>query len=378
LSVVLAAALAAAGPATTAHGAALAASAGVAAIPALLRDFMIQNVCLDAAGKVVEGLSPIGPDGRCTRQRDLLPGERLPYHKDDHPAISDRAMAPAGYQRHDSFPVMTADFGEVVEDSFDFGEGLGRRFGVFDQGLGDGGDIVLLAPGAVSIAATEDASAGFQLFVGADCPDSIGDSVGPAALARSWIIALYRPGALLQGATVARLADLRAGHQHGCPVRLNAAYTRWRVKPVRYAAGVTLLTLISEHYGGDRPDRASHVERFYFTRELGATRWERWQNPERTHAFSATQIDDAAARLAASGRCSPAPPPQGGPFVMIDCREWTLIVPPKNPAGDRPGFFIAAIRRRHLAHGLFAAPPAAGMRQTNPRLRPGVRRVRSQ
>lgn len=316
---------------------------------------MIQNVCLDAAGKVLAGVSPIDPGGRCARQRDLRPGERLPYHKDDHPGTADRAGAPEGYQRHDSFPVMTADFGEVVEDSFDFGAGQGRRFGVFDKGLGDGGDIVLLSPGAASIAATEDAGAGFQLFVGAGCHDSI----GPAALARSWIIALYTSGAPLAGESVARLNDLRQGHQQRCPSRLNAAYTRWRVKPVRYNAGVTLLTLVSDHYGGPAPDRASHVERFYFTRELGATRWERWQNPERTHAVSAREIKAAAARLAASGRCGPAlPPPGGGPFVMVDCREWTLIVPPRDPAGDPPGFFINAIRRRPLAAGLFAAPKA--------------------
>jgi hypothetical protein len=333
-------------------GAAASAAAGLVATPALLRDFMIQNVCLDAAGRVREGVSPLDPGGRCARQRDLLPGERLPYHKDDHPAASDKAAAPKGYQRHDSFPVLTADFGEVVEDSFDFGEGLGRRFGVFDAGRGDGGDIVLFSPGAVSIAATEDGGAGFQLFVGAQCRGRV-DS---AALVRSWIIALYEPGGPLRGETVARLNDLRAGHQQRCPSRLNAAYTRWRVTPVHYDAGVTLLTLVCDHYGGKSPDRASHVERFYFTRELGATRWERWQNPERTHQFSAAAIARAAARLAASGRCGPAPPPLGGPFVMVDCREWTVIVPPRNPAGDRPGFFIEAIRRRHLADGLFAAP----------------------
>jgi hypothetical protein len=44
---------------------------------------------------------------------------------------------------------------------------------------------------------------------------------------------------------------------------------------------------------------------------------------------------------------------------MIDCREWTLIVPPEDRAGDPPGFFIDAIRRRHLAGGLFAAPKPA-------------------
>lgn len=313
---------------------------------------MIQNVCLDAAGTVIEGRSPIDPGGGCARQRDLLPGERLPYHKDDHPATADRAALPLGYQRHDSFPVATADFGEVVEDSFDFGAGEGRRFGVFDEGLGDGGDIVLFAPGAVSIGATEDGGAGFQLFVGAGCHDPI----GPKALARSWIIALYRSGGPLAGETVARLNDLREGHQQACPSRLNFAETRWEVKPVRYDAGVTLLTLISEHYGGKAPDRAGHVERFYFTRELGATRWESWANPERAHLFSAWRIAAAAKQFAAFGRCSPAPPPAGGPFVMVDCREWTLIVPPINPKGDPAGFFIKAIRRRHLAGGLFAAP----------------------
>jgi hypothetical protein len=347
----VAAALAVMGP--WAGPAARAANSSPIASAALLRDFMIQNVCLDAAGKVVEGRSPIDPGGGCMRQRDLLPGERLPYHKDDHPGTADREAAPEGYQRRDSFPVVTADFGEVVEDSFDFGAGAGRRFGGFDAG--DGGDIVLLAPGAVSIAATEDAGAGFQLFVGAGCRGAIGS----AALARSWIIALFAPGAPLVGETVARLKDLRSGHWQSCPARLNAAYTRWHVTPVHYDAGVTLPTLVSEHYGGPAPDRASHVERFYFTRELGATRWERWQNPERTHQFSAAQIDAAAAQLAASGRCHPAAPPAGGPFVMLDCREWTLIEPPQNPAGDRPGFFIDAVRRRHLAGGLFAAPPRA-------------------
>jgi hypothetical protein len=43
-------------------------------------------------------------------------------------------------------------------------------------------------------------------------------------------------------------------------------------------------------------------------------------------------------------------------LVMIDCREWTLIVPAENPAGDRPGFFIDAIRSRHLGDDLFIAP----------------------
>src|SRR6266851_800174 len=107
------------------------ASDAVAGTPETIRDFMIQNVCVDAAGAVVPGLAPIDGDARCIGQRDLRPGEALPYHKHDHPSPDDGANASAGYQRHDSFPVDTAGLGTVIEHSFDFGSGEGRRFGNF-------------------------------------------------------------------------------------------------------------------------------------------------------------------------------------------------------------------------------------------------------
>jgi hypothetical protein len=323
----------------------------------VLSDFMIQNVCLDASGAVLEGVSPIDGGGRCIAQRDLMPGESLPYHKHDQPATADRASMPRGYQRHDSFPVETTAFGVVVEHSFDFGTGEGRRFGVFDAGQGDGGDITLLTPDAISFAATEDGGAGFQLFVGANCKRQ----VDAAALADSWLIARPNPGTPSPGQSVARLKDLREGRQGACPARLDAAFTRWYVQPMRYRAGdgqgapVTLTTLISEHYGGEHPDSADHVERFYFTRELGSTRWERWQSL--MHGHDTGQLAKKASDFTDAGRCSKAAVPAGGArFVMVDCREWTLIVPPDNPAGDRPGFLIDAVNSRRLAAGLLSAP----------------------
>jgi hypothetical protein len=324
-----------------------------------LRDFMIQNVCIDQSRAVLEGVSPVDGDLRCLAQRDLTPGEQLPYHKHDHPASGGRAGAPRGYQRRDSFPVETAQFGTVIEHSFDFGAGEGRRFGVFDAGRGDGGDVALLSPQGVSFAATEDGGAGFQLFVGPDCRDRI----GAAALTRSWIIALIDPGRPLLGETVARLNNLREGRQSSCPARLNAAFTRWYVRPIRYRAAdgqgapVSLTTLVSEHYGGEHPESAEHVERFYFTRELGSTRWERWQNLSHSRDFSADQLNKAASDLALSGRCSKSDMPAGGAaLVMIDCREWTLIVPPDRPGGDHAGFFLDAVRSRRLGGDLFSAP----------------------
>jgi hypothetical protein len=335
----------------------------IAATAATLRDFMIQKICVDATGAVLVGTSPVDGDPACVAQRDLLPGERLPYHKDDQPSPADAAADPLGYQRHDSFPVETAGLGTVVEDSFDFGTG-GRRFGVFDD-ASDGGDIVVLSPGAASFGATRDA-AGFKLWIGA-CRGP----VAAAALLHSWLIAEFDPRrpAPLAGATITRLNGVRGTESATCPARFNPAYTRWRVVPFRYRAApgqgtpITLTTLISEHYGGADPATADHVERFYFTRELGGTRWERWQNARGDAQFSAAWIAHQAAWFAATGRCGAAPPPAGGaPMLLIDCREWTRIVPPADRAGDPPGFLIKAIRSRPDMPAFFAAPAAASGR----------------
>ncbi|GEM_PF-818768 len=335
----------------------------IVATPEVVRDLMIQNVCLDRSEAVAIGASPLDASAACATQRDLRPGEALPYHKHDHPSPSDHAAAPQGYQRHDSIPVETAAFGTVIEHGFDFGAGDGRRFGIFDHGKGDGGDIVILSPGFASIGATEDGGGGFQLFVGA-CEGRI---TAPA-LTRSWLIATYDPTrpAPLRGEAVAQLKDVKTGDRQVCPSRLNSAYTAWHLAPFRYrdapgqGAPVTVTSLISDHYGGARRDTADHVERFYFTRELGLTRWERWQNAAGNRRFDKATIAAAAVRFAATGRCGRSDTPPGGAvMVLVDCREWTRIVAPEYPAGDPPGFFIAALRdhpRSAAAAELFAAP----------------------
>jgi hypothetical protein len=334
-----------------------AADRAVVADAATIRDFMIQNVCLDAAGAVRIGHSPVDGDPGCVAQRDLRPGERLPYHKHDHPSPDEREAVPTGYQRHDSFPVETAGLSTVVEHSFDFGNG-DRRFGAFDTGA-DGGDIAVLSPDAAAIGATQDAG-GFGLWVG-ECQGA----VSAGALAHSWLVATFDPQhpAPLAGDTVAHLGGLKTGHFDTCPARFASAFTRWRVAPFRYRAmpgqgtPVTLSTLISDHYGGADPATADHVERFYFTRELGGSRWERWQNARGNAQSSAAKVAETASWFAGTGRCSPPEMPAGGAaFVLVDCREWTQIVPPADPRGDPPGFFIDAIRARRDAPAFFAAP----------------------
>lgn len=345
----------------------------ILATPETIRDFMIQNVCVDAADRVIPGVSPLDDNRLCRKQRDLRPGEILPYHKHDYPSPGDSKTMPAGYQRHDSVPVETAGLGTVVEHSFDFGYGEGRRFGAFES-PDDGGDITVLSPtgvtpGSVSFGATEDGGSGFLFWVG-DCDGAL----SAAALARSWIIAEFDPAnpGPLQGETVARLGRARFS-ERTCSGHSVTAWTQWSVRPFTYralpgqGAPVVLTSLISEHFSRGTREASEQVERFYFTRELGGTRWESWGNANGNRQFSAAFVAKRAAEIAESGRCSGAEPPQGGPpMALLDCREWTRMVSPSNPSGDPAGFFIQALRRRPDAPEFLAAPaPQQPTNQTN-------------
>lgn len=317
----------------------------------LLRDFMVQDVCAGDDGKAVMRLSPL--DRACGRRRDLAVGERLPYHKHDH---GPRFRPTAGYQRSDSYPAWSASLGPVVVQSFDFGTAQ-RRFGRFDERYGDGGQLVAFSERGASIAATEDGAGGLQFFVGAGCRGR----PAPPALRNAWIIAvgdLHRPAE-----TIARLRLVREAET--CPERLDEALTRWQIAARVYrnaaapARSLSLATLVSEHFGGRDIAAAKHLERFYFTRELGFTRWERWEQLGRT------RIDDASRRaqsLANSGRCDPADAPHAtANWAMIDCREWTNIVPPDDPGGDPPGFWLDRLATHPVASKLL------GVIETRPR-----------
>src|SRR5258707_14672685 len=67
-------------------------AADIVATPATIRDFLIQNVCLDRRGVVLAGVSPADGNPDCVDQRDLLPGERLPYIKHNQPIQRDIAL----------------------------------------------------------------------------------------------------------------------------------------------------------------------------------------------------------------------------------------------------------------------------------------------
>lgn len=314
-------------------------------------DFLVQDVCTNASGSVLKNVSPLDPTDKCPNHRNLHKGEPLPYHKHDWANASERSGRPNGYERSDSFPVPTRLFSTVVVQTFDFGGGE-RKFGQFDEGHGDGGQIVVFSPDSVAFGMTEDGSGGIQFFYGPKCSEQ--DNA--LRIIDSWIVVDKTFSIDRAGETLAHLTR----NPHFCSKALDFSFTRWHVKPVGFRRRIdgketvkSLTTLISDHFGGKSPDEADHLERFYFTRELGLTSWERWQNLRRAEKPS---YRPQAAALATSARCAHAAeaPASSGEWLLIDCREWTNIVPADHAVGDSPDFWIKEVRSRAETQRWFA------------------------
>jgi len=319
-------------------------------------EYMAQSVCTDAQDRVVAGATPL--ESGCGRMRTLRVGEALPYHKRDWPGVADRPRFPDGYQQSDSVPVMTAR-GPAVLQTFDFGDD-GRAFGKLD--LGDGGQLVVFTPESAAVGVTEDGGAGLQLFIGPDCTPVNG-----------WVVVNRSFLAQPSGETVAHLTR----EQNHCPAQMNEAYTHWWVQPVsfrfRVAGGApgtpsvtpggaksavegraVWTTLVSEHFDAGAPERSRAMERMHFTKLLGHTRWEAWRNLGLPGAAKDGQPAVMAAALAKTERCGPALPMRAG-WVMVDCREWTQLVPPAAPAGDAPFVWLDRLRAAPTTAGLMKA-----------------------
>jgi hypothetical protein len=294
--------------------------------PNELMSFLVQSVCLDAGGQIRRGL-PIDAD--CLIRQAQSDRDVATYRKYDWPNSNEAVRRPLGYQASDSV-IMRRGGRSFVEQTFDFGDQT-RAFGHFDTGLGDGGQVLVVVQGWASAIMTEDGGDGIQYFIGPGCRNS----TQPAAGELSW---LFFNSDIERGQWNSTLARLNKGHlSTECPTVFNAALTRYRLEsidvPFRISATSERLTettkpidvIISEHYGGEEMTSADHLERFYFARDLGLIRWERWEN------FAAPKppaLVRMAEQFAQTGRCRPwAYSTAVGPqWQMIDCRNWTTLV----------------------------------------------------
>jgi hypothetical protein len=265
--------------------------------PATLDDYLIQDVCVTAEGALLSDDPWDGcPAGAVAR--DLRVGEALPYHRHDQPGPG----APLGYQRKDSYPRPDAR----TVHSFDF-----APFGEFNPDR-DGYDVVETDGDYSSIIGTRDPTGLAQTFYGVGC-----------RLDDAWLL-LPRvgfEGAGMRTATLALVGWERAAQSYPgpCPARYDRSLTPYASRRVTFggvngAREKSLDAIVVSHYGGEAVATADHIERFYFTRAYGLTRWERWEN------------NRGAPRTEGCNG-----PTAEGTFRRVDCRDWTQVFADETP-----------------------------------------------
>ncbi len=236
-------------------------------------DFLIQDVCVDAQDQPVPG-----DPATCPRHRDLRPLERTPFLRTDNEAGK-------AYQAITSHPVRSPYPGQRIPRiaaTKEFGgDDPSTAFRDFDRCLPgickppfrDGYDILEADGEFVSITGTSDPGINNQVFWNSACT---GGMENPANHEDSW---LSFPTRILENPKGARLARLKINQGTGCPWFFNPAWTEWQrlPEPFVFTSGKALEAIRSDHFGGRSPARADHIERFYFTRTYGFTRWERWE-----------------------------------------------------------------------------------------------------
>lgn len=285
-------------------------------------NFLTQSLCLDSSGESTNQ-APYVDD--CKNMRPQRGADQAAYFKRDWP---DAHYAPhyvlTGHQESDSV-LYGAENNPIVEQTLDFGGDADHEFGRFDHS--DGGQVAVLVKGWASLIMTQDANTGVGWFIGEGCRYSSEE-------AKLGWLAFNRDTPTGRWAEITHHLSLQ--HTFTCPQKFGVAYLRYRYENVSFPFRVVegdkvsnvarkLNVIISEHYGGTNIAEANHLERFYFARNLGLVRWERWENIALHNDPTITQRAQA---LASSDRCPPveyskAP---GSNWIQVGCRNWTTIV----------------------------------------------------
>ena len=266
------------------------------------RDFLVQDVCVDSAGRVLSA-DPWQPPPGCVT-RDIKIGEELPYYRHDQPAPG----RPDGYQRHDSYPTRDRDGNELFLNPFIFG----------DDAPGNGYDVYLVRNGWVSASGTRDGGGFSTTF--------FGEQSGEIVPYNGWVFFPedFPSGKLPAGFTKRGISG-RYWEQNGepwpgvpPPQVSGGSETSWEKIPSCAFGGIgenpvkTLdaIRVVHGYVAEDQGKRHAlfmekgHLEVFYFTGTYGLTRWEVWR-PINQLEMAGTADDLGGRALSAASRALP-------------------------------------------------------------------------
>lgn len=254
----------------------------------------------------------------CSYSRDLRSGETAPYRLTDF----DKANGGKRYQAVSSVP--------LTDGTVRIEKRMGEDFPASFDPERDGYDLLEQEGEFVSFIRTHDPQCGEQHLSGA------GDGDG-------WLLFPNRGGLTAGGGrqdmTLERLAPPPA-----CPFRERTSRVPdrqivavWTApQDVTFESGKTLRAIVSEHRAHhDLARWENAIERFYFTREYGWSRWEAWIPKrrcldERGSDDPLKMCDPTDPANFLRGRCTPASATArwgGQDWIRSDCRDTTFHEP---------------------------------------------------
>jgi len=294
-----------------------------------LLDFLVQDVCVDAADRAVAG-----DPANCRHHRNLKLGEKLPYIVTDfdHAArISLGSMS--------SIPVRATDGTTMVLVTKSLQGRYTPGYSFNYSPARDAFDLIDIRHSKyASIVRTFDGSCFDQLF------SRNGNARGMANRAGGWILFPLAPAPSRwpKQASVPiktwRVQLSAAGPK--CASNQGSGITFWTAPtPYTFETGKILTAVRSDHFAAvDLAQPENSFERFYFTREYGMTRWESWW----TVAHCKKMLGAGSARCGQTRansvrtRCSVLNMPSnpisgleqwgGQSWVRMDCRDSTRYV----------------------------------------------------
>jgi hypothetical protein len=281
-----------------------------------IRDFLVMDVCVDERDRPVPGIP-----SQCARHRDVRAGEPVGYFAGNYPEVGDkRCFALDGYVRRYSFPLSQVGTHELIVSVLDHGGSelkdckpgcscKGPRdaatFGAWDRS--EDGVSVLTYDSRYAYIMASKAQSKASYFLGPAChtPGAKGiDRFGP-----TWVISSNPPpqaGTWQRGLFESKLtvntvpsAAQCTGHRTG--------FVAWTRDEFDFGpqSNVRLQAIVTEKFanaGDDNPGDAEQVERSYWTREFGITRWEKWERGDHVRRDQ-RDVKEQARHLRAKNTC---------------------------------------------------------------------------
>lgn len=302
--------------------------------PPDLVDYLIQDVCTDQADRVTKDDPAV-----CSHHRNIKLGEPTPYIVTDKDKNSGRT-----YSATSSFPVRAANDSILVLVSKSLHGSFSPDFKFQFHSEHDGYDLIDPADGKyVSIIRTSDGGCRDQVFSSADAVSPTSGRTG------GWILFPRQSPTTWQKTSTAHSTIFKIQITKDIPKCHDSrgqAFTIWTAPTLyTFESNKKLKAIRSDHFASpDLGVENNALERFYFTREYGYTRWEAWVPLKRCFAEKGQEAQGC--RSLAEGnplatRCSTlsdTPSQSTGveawgnqKWVRVDCRDQTNFIPLYQP-----------------------------------------------